>query len=662
MEELNPGETRKTLLHDLRIQIMAVALIPLMIAISLLATYFAHREIQAGWDALEARGNEVAQRLSETAAFDLFAGNDEYLRRLLDYERVAQDCVTIGISDQTHRWRLVSGQTDILPPPAPLTKPMSWKSGKLVFFIYPISLQSLAEKDPYLEGNTQPGKVMIGTVAVVLKTEPIEKARLQILLASLGFTGILLLAAGVLAWRLSRELTRPLHAVIAAVRGVARGDLSLRVKETSKGELGELEQGINHMAGAMARHSQELEQRVEEATHELRAQKLAAEAAVMARSKFLAAASHDLRQPMHAMILLVEALKEKLRTTGGDPLRLTEHIETSAHSMESLLNILLDISKLDAGVVVARPECFAVGKIFERLMQQYGPLASDKGVHLHVHATSVTVFSDPILLERILSNLLANAIRYTDHGRIILGLRRVQKDWVRIEVWDSGKGIPDAFQEKIFEEYFQLENPERDRDKGLGLGLAIVQRLARLLGSPVDVYSSLGKGSCFSIRMVRCELPAYAEEAAHAEDEGVSAHSGRPPLVALIDDDETILEAMMAVFDQWGIDLAVGVDAHQVKQDLEELGRVPDAILTDYRLRNGRTGIEAIAELRNTFGPDIPAALITGDTAPTTIQAIATSGLPVLHKPLKPAKLRAYLHHMLANRQEFGQAEHDLDG
>jgi signal transduction histidine kinase len=655
VEELTPGRTRKPLLHDLRVQIMAVALIPLMIAIILLASYFAHREIQAGWDALESRGSEVSQRLAETAAFDLFAGNDEYLRRLLDYERVAQDCVTIGISDQTHRWRLVSGQVDILPPAAALAKPMSWKSGKLVFFLYPVSLQSLAEKDPYLEGNTLPGKVMIGTVAVVLKTEPIEKARQQILLASLGFTGVLLLAAGVLAWRLSRELTQPLHAVIAAVRGVARGDLSLRVKEISKGELGELEQGINHMAGAMAHHSQELEQRVEEATHELRTQKLAAEAAVMARSKFLAAASHDLRQPMHALILLVEALKEKLRASGGEPLRLTEHIDASAHSMESLLNVLLDISKLDAGVVVARPECFAVGKIFERLLQQYGPLAADKDVQLHVHDTTVTVFSDPILLERILSNLLANAIRYTDRGRIILGLRRVQKDWVRIEVWDSGKGIPEAFRDKIFEEYFQLENPERDRDKGLGLGLAIVQRLARLLGSPVEVHSALGKGSCFSIRMVRCELPIHAEEGASDADENTAVDGGTPPLIAFIDDDETILEAMMAVFDQWGIDLAVGVDANQIKQDLEELGRVPDAILTDYRLRNGRTGIEAIVELRNAFGPDIPAALITGDTAPTTIQAIATSGLPVLHKPLKPAKLRAYLHHMLASRHESGK-------
>jgi CheY-like chemotaxis protein len=272
----------------------------------------------------------------------------------------------------------------------------------------------------------------------------------------------------------------------------------------------------------------------------------------------------------------------------------------------------------------------------------------EKGVRLRVHPSSVTLFTDPVLLERILSNLLANAIRYTDQGRIILGVRRVQTDWALIEVWDSGRGIPKNFNEKIFEEYFQLENPERDRDKGLGLGLAIVQRLARLLGSPVEVRSSLGKGSCFRVRMVRCEQADAQDKSASPYEDMVAVRPGRSSLVAFIDDDESILEAMTAVFDQWGIDIAVGVDANQIKGDLLELGRKPDAILTDYRLREGRTGIEAITVLREAFGPDIPAVLITGDTAATTIQAITNSGLPVLYKPLQPAKLRAYINHMLS--------------
>jgi len=642
---------RKTLFHGLRSRIMAVAMIPLLLASSLLAVYFVHREIAAGWAALDERGSEVAQRLAESAAFDLAAGNDDYLKRLLDYERVAQDCIALGIADRPGHWRLVSGQAGILPVPVAAARPLVWRSTGLAFFRYPVSLQKRAENDPYLADGQQT-KVTLGEVLVVLSTRPIEQARQHILLATLGFTSILLLAAGALAWRLGQTLTRPLHAVIAAVRGVASGDLSIRVSESAQGELGELERGVNQMAEVIARHAEDMSQRIEEATRELRSQKLAAEAAVKARSRFLAAASHDLRQPMQALILLVEALKETLRGAGGEPLRLTEFINASAHAMESLLNALLDISKLNAGVVVARPECFAVDRVFQHLVRQYGPLAAEKGIQLRVHGTAATLFSDPVLVERILGNLLANAIRYTDQGRVILGLRRVQQDWALIEVWDSGKGIAEAFQERIFEEYFQLENPERGRDKGLGLGLAIVQRLARLLGSPVVVHSTLGKGSCFSIRLTRCEPPTSQEEITPPREEAVVARNGLPPLVAFIDDDETILEAMTLVFDQWGIDLAVGFDVNQIKADLEELGRKPDAILTDYRLRDGRTGVEAIAELRAAFGPAIPAVLLTGDTAATTIQAISNSGLPVLHKPLQPARLRAYLNHMLTGYQE----------
>lgn len=638
--------------RDLRVRIMAVALVPLLIAISLLAAYFANHEIDSSWATLNARGSEIAGRLADTASFDLFAGNDDYLQRLINRECETQRCVSIAISDRSRRWRMTSGETGDLPVPRGSRQASSWREGGKVFFLAPMNLQSQLESDPYLDGNVQPRRFNVGEVLVVLSTDPIVQARRQVIVATLGFAGVLLLGAGLVAWRLSLALSRPLREVIGAVKSVAAGNTSLQVNETSPGELGELEKGINHMIRAMASHTGEMQRRVEEATSELREQKQAAEAAVLARSRFLAAASHDLRQPMHALILLVEALKERLRaTSGGESLRLSEHIEASAHSMQSLLNALLDISRLDAGAVVARPECFAVGEIFERMAQQFAPVAAEKGIRLHVHPSSLTLFSDPVLLERILGNLISNALRYTTSGRVVLGVRRVQNDWARIEVCDTGKGIPTAFREKIFEEYFQLENPERDRDKGLGLGLAIVQRLARLLGSPVEVQSALGKGSRFSIRLVRCDPPPVSKLASLVQIARPARASRVPPLVAFIDDDEAILEAMTAIFEQWGIDLAVGSDAHQILDDLRELGRSPDAILSDYRLRDGRTGLDAILELRAAFGPDIPAMLITGDTAGTTIQAIADSGLPVLHKPIKPASLRSYLNHLLAERQ-----------
>lgn len=648
MDNPAPANLRELWRQDLRVRILGVALLPLLIATALLSAYFANQEIGATWDRLDSRGAEIAARLAQTASFDLFAGNEDYLHRLLDQERVTQGCATIAISDRFGHWRLVSGETDHLPVPREPAKPVSWQAGGRIYFLSPISLENVPESDPYLDYGAPSQQVSVGQVLVALKTEPIESARRQILLVTIGIASVLLLAAGWVAWRLSLALSRPLQQIIGAVRSVAGGDTAVRVIDTSPGELGELERGINLMIGSMASHSKDLAQKVDAATSELRAQKQAAEAAVMARSRFLAAASHDLRQPMHALILLVEALKEKLRATDGEPFKLVEHIDASAQSMKSLLNVLLDISKLDAGVVVARPECFDVNDVFKRLEQQFEPLAVQKGVMLRIVPSRIGVFTDPLLLERILANLLANAIRYTDRGGIVLGLRRVQQDWVRIEVWDSGRGIPDAFQEKVFEEYFQLENPERDRDKGLGLGLAIVQRLARLLGSPVDVRSKLGRGSCFSLRLLRCEQPSAIELDERDARKQAEPAARSSALVAFVDDDETILEAMMMVFEQWGIDLAVGADAYQLKEELLELGRKPAAILSDYRLRDGRNGIEAIAELRAAFGADIPALLITGDTAASTIQAIANSGLPVLHKPLKPAMLRSYLNHMLA--------------
>jgi len=643
--------TPSILLRDLRVRIMAVALLPLLIAIGVLAAYFVGSEIDASWKMLDERGKEIAARLADTASFDLFAGNENYLRRLLDHERVAQHCLTIAIADRTMQWRLISGESDGLPPARDVRQVVSWRDKQRLFFIAPMRLQSQGEGDPYIESGLVSRPFNIGSVLVVLSTDPIAEARRKALLTTVALTGALLLAAGLVGWRLSLALSKPLREIVGVVKGVAGGDTNLQVKEASLGELGELERGVNQMVRTMASHADAMAKRVQEATSELREQKQAAEAAVLARSKFLAAASHDLRQPLHALILLVEALKEKLRaSSGGESLRLTEHIESSAHSMQALLNALLDISRLDAGTVVARPECFRVGMVLDRVAQQYAPVAAEKGILLHVHSSRLALFSDPVLLERILSNLLANAIRYTTRGRVILAVRRVQGQWARVEVWDTGKGIPSAFREKVFEEYFQLDNPERARDKGLGLGLAIVQRLARLLGSQVYVRSTLGKGSCFSLRLTRCDLN---EEADHMtfEEHGATLYRPRPALVAFIEDDEAILEAMLIMFEQWGIDLVVGADGGQIKRELEELGRSPDAILSDYRLRQGRTGVEAIAELRTAFGPDIPAMLITGDTASTTIQAIANSGLPVLHKPIKPAVLRSYLNHLLASNR-----------
>jgi signal transduction histidine kinase/CheY-like chemotaxis protein len=623
------------------LRVLIVALLPLLLAVGLFAAYFAHRSISEAELSLETKGQDAARRIANATAFDLFTGNLAYVRRQMDFERNSLGAASVAVTNG-HEWILLSGSSEPLPRlrgKAPMPKQ---RLGTFVVFSSAVKLPSPEEADPYLE-IAAPANPSPAYVIVALSRAPIDLARSQVGLAASGMAIVCIALALLLAWRLSGRVSEPLHAITQAVARISQGSLTERVEEDSPGEIGELQRGVNQMAARLEENYHLQAQRIEEATAELRAQKLAAESATLAKSRFLAAASHDLRQPLHALSLLVEALLERLPE--GDTKHLTEHIESSANAMEGLLNALLDLSRLDAGIVEARPECFPLNRVLESVERQFAPVAAAKGLSLSAHSTRVWIYTDPALLERILANLVANALRYTDTGGVLLGARRVQKDWIRLEIWDTGKGVPPEFQAKIFEEYFQLANPERHRDKGLGLGLAIVSRLAHLLGCKVQLHSRVDRGSCFYLRFARCHARRVVQNEAPLPRrlDNPLEHA----LVAFIDDDASILEAMVEVFDQWGVALAAGEDAAQVRRELEELGRKPDLILCDYRLKDGQDGIAAIAHLQAAFGP-LPAALITGDTAPETMRAIRASGLAVMHKPLKPAKLRAFLAHLLA--------------
>lgn len=625
----------------LRLRILAVALMPLLLAVGMFAIYFTQRSANEMEQSLERQGQDSAKHLADTIAFDLISGNLPPVKRLLDYERNFRRIEVAAVTDGV-QWLVISGEGKALPLISGTAPPMRWRDGPMLYFAQRVRLPASSESDPYLDPPEMQRHNLY--MVVSLSRAPVELARSQAGLAASGTALVAIVFALLLAWRLSGGVSRPLLNITHTVAQLTNGNLTARTPEQSQGEIGLLENGINRMAQALEENQRNLTLRVQDATAELLGQKLAAEAAVLAKSRFLAAASHDLRQPLHALTLLVAALREQV--SDGEAGRLTRHIEAAAAAMESLLNALLDLSKLDAGVVEARPHCFALNKVFAQLASQFSPVAESRGIKLSFASNHLWAYSDPVLVERILSNLISNALRYAERGRVLVGARRVGADWLRFEVWDTGKGIPQEFQDRIFEEYFQLNNPERHRDKGLGLGLAIVSRLARLLGSRVQVRSDPGQGACFSFQLARC-APALIHP-----DVPASAAFLLPlekALVAFIDDDEAILDAMVQVFDKWNVALAAGEDAEQVRDELRSLGRAPNLILCDYRLRNGRTGIEAIQILREAFGTAIPAALLTGDTATDTIQAIRASGLPVLHKPLKPAKLRAFLSHLLAD-------------
>ena len=638
----------------LRLRILAVALIPLLLAVGLFAAYLIHRSTSEVRLSLDRQGLVSAKHLANSTAHDLFSGNLPQVKRLLDYELGLNRMEAAAITDGAN-WLLVSGNLSTLPKLTGGQLPPRWQKGAFLLFAHAIRLPPANDMDPYITplDASAPTHYLI----VSLSQAPIATSRSSAVLAASGTALIAIVFAMLLAWRLSGHLSRPLHRIINTVAHLASGELTERTAETSRGEIGLLEQGVNQMAQALEENQRNLTLRVQEATAELLGQKLAAEAAVLAKSRFLAAASHDLRQPLHALTLLVAALREQV--SDGEAARLARHIESSASAMESLLNALLDLSKLDAGEVVALPRCFRIDLALQQVASQFLPVAEARGIRLKFAATNLCCQSDPILVERILANLVSNALRYTDHGQVLVAARRAGQDWVRFEVRDTGKGIPAEFQAKIFEEYFQLENTERDRDKGLGLGLSIVTRLASLLGSKMQVRSTPGKGSCFSFQLARCQA------ATDQIDISKVANSFTLPLdnalVAFIDDDESILTAMLEVFDQWNVALAAGEDATQVCAELKALGRAPDLILCDYRLRDGQTGVEAVQLLRAAFGADIPAALITGDTASDTIQSIQSFNLPVLHKPIKPARLRAFMSHLLSKSSTSPSSTHRPD-
>lgn len=629
----------RALLGSLQARLLGLALLPVLVSSLLFAVYDIHTTVLSAEARLVQQGRDMVGQLAEVAAFDLFSGNIATLRTLIDHARTTQNAAAIGLSDAQGRWWLTSGRNELLDRQA-LTRAMpEWNQGGYLYFSRPVGMNQASSADPYLEGVL--GLNALGRVVVVMDPERVTMARNDSLRTLSLFLFPLLALTVALAWWSSRRIGGPLHAITQVVRNLAAGHLLARTVPQASGEVGQLEVDVNEMADALQAGHERLEQGIAEATAELRQQKLAAEAAVGAKSKFLAAASHDLRQPLHALTLLASALKDKAPPS-GEMRRLAEHIDASAAAMGSMLNGLLDLSRLEAGVVEVRPVCFPIQRIFDVISRHFTPAAAEKGLLLHVHTSQLAVNTDPLLLERILMNLVSNAIRYTAAGRVVVGLRR-SGEQIRIQVLDTGVGIPAAFQERIFDEYFQLDNPERHRAKGLGLGLTIVAREAELLGCKVEVRSTPGRGSCFCLTLPVCTVSV--DDSAEASN---SVDTMDRPLIAMIDDDEIILGAMATLLEEWGMEVAPATGVEELLTDLRVLGRNPDAILSDYRLPGPRDGIAVIAYLREVLGAHIPAAVITGDTGPESIELINASGLTLLHKPLKPARLRAYLNHALS--------------
>ena len=373
----------------------------------------------------------------------------------------------------------------------------------------------------------------------------------------------------------------------------------------------------------------------------LQRQRNIAEQANVAKSRFLAAASHDLRQPVHALGMFVSALRG--REMDAEAERLVEHLDGSVEALDSLFVALLDISRLDAGIVQSQLESFPIQPMLERICADHAGEAAAKGLRLVLHPCTAMVHSDAVLVERIVRNIVANAVRYTRTGRVVVGCRRGAR--LSVQVWDTGRGIAPEQQERVFEEFYQLDNPERDRAKGLGLGLAIVRRLSLLLDCPVTLTSEPGKGSVFkiSVPLSQAALPTAGPRPFEALP---VARSGG--LVLVVDDELAIQEAMRSLLAGWGHEVIVAGSCAQMLERIAACSTRPDLIICDYRLRDGENGIATVLRLQSEFNVDIPAMLITGDTAPDRLKEALDSGFLLLHKPVPRGKLRAAIGNLMS--------------
>jgi signal transduction histidine kinase/CheY-like chemotaxis protein len=450
------------------------------------------------------------------------------------------------------------------------------------------------------------------------------------LYASILRSGALLLAGLIAALLfslfLARRMVIPIQVLSEGATRIGGGDFNQRVQISTGDELEVLGEQFNRMAAHLQDSYANLERRVEERTHQL-------ESANLAKSRFIAAASHDLRQPLQALGLFVAQLR------GGkaaDWKRTIQRIDAAVTEMNGLFDALLDMSKLDAGVVVPTLTEFPITDLLTRIEATFAEAACAKGLDLRVITSRAWVRSDFILLERILLNLVSNAVRHTQRGGAIVGCR-VRDDALRIEVRDTGPGIPEEQRQAIFGEFFQLATPERGA--GIGLGLAIVDRLCKLLGHPLELTSVIGKGSRFTIVM---PTTAARTIRAGARVPGANRDVGAGKTV-VIDDAPLVLEGLGELLSGWGFRVVSASKVDEALTALSQRDLRPDLIISDHHLGKCGTGIEAIARIRAVYAYSLPAFLVSGDTSPERLKQARAEGFFLLYKPVSPMRLRVVL-------------------
>ena len=465
---------------------------------------------------------------------------------------------------------------------------------------------------------------------------------------------LLLLALAVVAaigWSIAVRASRPVMALTDAIEGLGRGE-QVRMQVEEDALLGRLQRGVNDASQALADARNRMQSELGRTAIELADKNTRLEAASQSRARFLAAASHDLRQPLYALTLFSSAL----RAGETDPDKLTRvmHIEECVSSLDQLFSELLDLSRLEAGVMHAAVGDVRLDDVFDEVSRNFRILAESRGLRLIVRKTDAWVRTDRTMLARILNNLVSNALRYTDEGGVLVGVRHQHDGRLRIDVWDTGSGIAPEHQAQVFDEFYQVSqcsDETGERKRGLGLGLATVRRLAELVGCEVRLASRLRRGTVVSLRLDAGQVGAGAGD--EPADMPLDISGLR---VLVVDDEASILEGLRALLQEWGCEIRIADDEASATTAVAGWRQPPDLVISDLRLREGRSGLDVLRTLARHYGadpqrPPFARLLVTGETRPDRIGEIAANRIPVLFKPVSPSRLReAMLATVLASR------------
>ncbi|PIF76383.1 signal transduction histidine kinase [Variovorax sp. 54] len=484
-----------------------------------------------------------------------------------------------------------------------------------------------------------------GKVMVEIGLDAVQSARRAVWLNVALVLAVSLLGVGLAGWWAARRISEPIRALGEAVDRLGAGEAaSVAIEGTS--EVRHLQHGFNQAARALAESHRLLQSRINEATAELARKNQLLEVASQAKTRLLAAASHDLRQPLHALTLFSDGLANG----ETDPVKLQRigHIRECVDSLDRLFSELLNLSQLDAGVLQPQWADFPLDRLFDEISRNFRPVAEQQGLRLVVRKTELWVRCDYVMLSRILNNLVSNSLRHTVEGGVLIGARARGKG-VRIDVVDTGVGIAAQHQARVFEEFYQVEPASRSNApggaRGMGLGLATVQRLAELLNTRVELSSRLHKGTCVrvQVRAAPAALPASVPQPPMAAAPADNNEGLADLRILVIDDERTILEGLSVVLGNWGATVLAAQTRAEALALADGWDTPPDVVVSDLLLQGGDNGLDVIAALErhpNGIGAGTARLLVTGETKPDRLREVAAAGIAVLYKPVSPRVLR----------------------